>query len=194
MDRPLLVLVDSASCLLLLVLSVCSPGAHPRRVLGQLADRCDASDVRLVQPDASLWLAGMMGIDISAAGRYRVHVRRISGGALSGFSLRISELKDNNIALAQRLAILEYQYKSTHEEQHPDSKTTVETASPSRRRRKPAWWHLGDRHCAGPVCGVRSVWPGSEWRVPVRRQLSAVSDAGRRRRAAWSRGLGSGHC
>ena len=34
------------------------------------------------------------------------------------FSLRISELKDNNIALAQKLAILEYRHKSIHEKQH----------------------------------------------------------------------------
>ena len=32
------------------------------------------------------------------------------------FSIRISALKDANIALAQRLAILEYQLKSSHEE------------------------------------------------------------------------------
>jgi hypothetical protein len=32
-------------------------------------------------------------------------------------SLRISELKDNNIALAQKLAILEYRHNSLHEEQ-----------------------------------------------------------------------------
>lgn len=31
------------------------------------------------------------------------------------FSLRISDLKDNNIALAQRVAILEYQVRSLHE-------------------------------------------------------------------------------
>ena len=37
------------------------------------------------------------------------------------FSLRISELKDNNIALAQKLAILEYQHKSIHEEQRQPS-------------------------------------------------------------------------
>ena len=49
-------------------------------------------------------------------------------------------MKDNNIALAQRLAILEYQYKSTHEEQHQDSENPwkVETAAaPERVRRKP---------------------------------------------------------
>lgn len=33
------------------------------------------------------------------------------------FSIRISALKDANIALAQRLAILEYQLKSSHEQQ-----------------------------------------------------------------------------
>lgn len=32
-------------------------------------------------------------------------------------SIRISEMKDANIALAQRLAILEYQLRSRHEEQ-----------------------------------------------------------------------------
>jgi hypothetical protein len=32
-------------------------------------------------------------------------------------SIRVSALKDANIALAQRLAILEYQLKSGHEEQ-----------------------------------------------------------------------------
>ena len=32
------------------------------------------------------------------------------------FSLRISDLKDANIALAQRVAILEYQLQSVHEE------------------------------------------------------------------------------
>jgi hypothetical protein len=33
------------------------------------------------------------------------------------FSLRISDLKDANIALAQRVAILEYQLQSAHEKQ-----------------------------------------------------------------------------
>jgi hypothetical protein len=37
------------------------------------------------------------------------------------FSIRISEMKDANIALAQRLAILEYQLRSRHEEQSPES-------------------------------------------------------------------------
>ena len=38
------------------------------------------------------------------------------------FSIRISEMKDANIALAQRLAILEYQLRSHHEEQSNESK------------------------------------------------------------------------
>lgn len=37
------------------------------------------------------------------------------------FSIRISALKDANIALAQRLAILEYQLKSSHEEPEKSS-------------------------------------------------------------------------
>ncbi|HYP07929.1 MAG TPA: DUF2304 domain-containing protein [Bryobacteraceae bacterium] len=39
-------------------------------------------------------------------------------------SLRISELKDNNIALAQKLAILEYRQKSIHEAQRQHPETT----------------------------------------------------------------------
>ena len=38
-------------------------------------------------------------------------------------SLRISELKDNNMALAQKLAILEYRHKSLHEEQRTNTET-----------------------------------------------------------------------
>jgi len=37
------------------------------------------------------------------------------------FSIRISEMKDANIALAQRLAILEYQLRSSHEKQFHQS-------------------------------------------------------------------------
>jgi hypothetical protein len=39
------------------------------------------------------------------------------------FSIRISDLKDANIALAQRLAILEYQLHSHHENQQTQSRT-----------------------------------------------------------------------
>jgi hypothetical protein len=39
------------------------------------------------------------------------------------FSLRISDLKDANIALAQRLAILEYQLREYHEEQQGQSQS-----------------------------------------------------------------------
>src|SRR5437660_4559397 len=39
------------------------------------------------------------------------------------FSIRISDLKDANIALAQRLAILEYQLRSRHEDQQNQSTT-----------------------------------------------------------------------
>jgi hypothetical protein len=38
-------------------------------------------------------------------------------------SLRISELKDNNIALAQKLAILEYRHNSLHEEHRTKNET-----------------------------------------------------------------------
>src|SRR3981081_3695748 len=38
------------------------------------------------------------------------------------FSVRISDMKDSNIALAQRVAILEYPLRSSHEEQEKPSK------------------------------------------------------------------------
>jgi len=39
------------------------------------------------------------------------------------FSIIISELKDSNIALAQRVAILQYQLESLHEEHRPPAET-----------------------------------------------------------------------
>ena len=86
MDRLLLVLGGFSIVLLVLVLS--SVRREHIRVEYSVSwlDRCDASDARLVQPDAFChgW-RGMMGIDVSATGRYRVHVRRISGGACIAF-------------------------------------------------------------------------------------------------------------
>ena len=38
-------------------------------------------------------------------------------------SLRISDLKDHNIALAQKLAILEYRHNALHEEHRTEAKT-----------------------------------------------------------------------
>jgi hypothetical protein len=42
-------------------------------------------------------------------------------GVLYRFSLVVSALKDNNIALAQRVAILEFQLRSQHEESQTSS-------------------------------------------------------------------------
>ena len=70
-----------------------------------------------------VWLADIMGITYPPL-VVIVFMFGVFLVVLYRFSLRISQLKDNNIALAQRLAILEYQYKSSHEEQHQDSKTS----------------------------------------------------------------------
>jgi len=66
------------------------------------------------------WLAGLLGIDyppltlvvISFCVFLLVFYR---------FSVIISELKDSNIALAQRVAILRYQIESLHEERQASS-------------------------------------------------------------------------
>jgi hypothetical protein len=70
------------------------------------------------------WLSATMGID-SPPLVVLVFLVGVFLVVLYRFSLRISELKDNNIALAQKLAILEYQYKSTHEEQRQTKETAT---------------------------------------------------------------------
>jgi hypothetical protein len=68
------------------------------------------------------WLAARVGITypplallLIASGVFLVVFYR--------FSVRISDLKDANIALAQRLAILEYQLHATHESKQTPSQS-----------------------------------------------------------------------
>ena len=131
MDRPLLVL--GGFSIVLLVLVLLSVRREHIRVEYSVSWLIAATLLMLVSFNRTTRVM---------AGRHDGH-RRIRRWWLScscsayfwwclyRFSLRISELKDNNIALAQRLAILEYQYKSTHEEQHQDSKTHLK--QPHRR-------------------------------------------------------------
>lgn len=66
------------------------------------------------------WLAAHIGVDYAP-----VAVLMLMFGILVmvfyRLSLRVSSLKDANIALAQRVAILEYHLKSSHEE--PEAET-----------------------------------------------------------------------
>ena len=124
-DRPLLVLGGFSIALLLLVLA--SVRREHIRVEYSVSWLVAASVLMLVSFNRTLvvWLARMMGIEYPP-----LVVIVIMFGAfllvLFRLSRRISELKDNNIALAQRLAILEYQYKSGHEEQHQTSEAEAE--------------------------------------------------------------------
>ena len=124
-DRPLLVLGGFSIALLLLVLA--SVRREHIRVEYSVSWLVAASVLMLVSFNRTLvvWLAQMMGIEYPP-----LVVIVIMFGAfllvLFRLSRRISELKDNNIALAQRLAILEYQYKSSHEEQHQTSEAEAE--------------------------------------------------------------------
>lgn len=121
MDRPLLVLGGFSIVLMLLVLS--SVRREHIRVEYSVSWLIAATILMLVSFNRTLvtWLAGVMGIEYPPL-VVIVFMFGVFLVVLYRFSLRISELKDNNIALAQRLAILEYQYKSSHEEQHHDSK------------------------------------------------------------------------
>jgi hypothetical protein len=62
------------------------------------------------------WLAGLMGVDYPPVAILMI-VFCVFLVVFYRFSLRISALKDANIALAQRVAILEYQLKSNDEQQ-----------------------------------------------------------------------------
>lgn len=120
MDRPLLVLGGFSILLLLLVLA--SVRREHIRVEYSVSWLVAASLLIFVSFNRAfvVWLADVMGIAYPPF----VVIMVMFGVflvVLFRFSLRISELKDNNIALAQRLAILEYHYKSSHEEQHQDS-------------------------------------------------------------------------
>jgi hypothetical protein len=62
------------------------------------------------------WLAAALGVDYPPVAILMI-VLCVFLVVFYRFSLRISALKDANIALAQRVAILEYQLKSNHEQQ-----------------------------------------------------------------------------
>ena len=121
MDRPLLVL--GGFSVLLFVLVLMAVRREHIRVEYSVSWLVAATILILVSFNRSLvlWLGDLMGIAepplvilVFMFGVFLVVLYR--------FSLRISELKDNNIAMAQRLAILEYQYKSTNEEQRQTDK------------------------------------------------------------------------
>ena len=122
MDRPLLVLGGFSIVLMMLVLL--SVRREHIRVEYSVSWLIAATLLIFVSFNRTLvvWLAEIMGITYPPL-VVIVFMFGVFLVVLYRFSLRISQLKDNNIALAQRLAILEYQYKSSHEEQHQDSKT-----------------------------------------------------------------------
>ena len=128
MDRPLLVLGGFSVAIVLLVLS--SVRREHIRVEYSVSWLAAGAILMFVSFNrtAILWLADVMGIAYPPM----VIIMFMFGVflvVLFRFSLRISELKDNNIALAQRLAILEYHYKSTHEEQHQPDQNRDSTKS-----------------------------------------------------------------
>jgi hypothetical protein len=122
MDRPLLVLGGFSVVLLLLILT--SVRREHIRVEYSVSWLVAAAMLMVVSFSRPIvvWLADIMGITYPPL-VVIVFMFGVFLVVLFRFSLRISELKDNNIALAQRLAILEYQYKSSHEEQQQDSET-----------------------------------------------------------------------
>jgi hypothetical protein len=67
------------------------------------------------------WLASFLGVSDAPLALLRV-VFCVFLVVFYRFSLRVSALKDANIALAQRLAILEYQVKSANEQQETASR------------------------------------------------------------------------
>lgn len=62
------------------------------------------------------WLASQLGVDYPPVAILMI-VFCVFLVVFYRFSIRISALKDANIALAQRVAILEYHLKSIHEQQ-----------------------------------------------------------------------------
>jgi hypothetical protein len=120
MDRMLIVLGGFSAVLVILVLT--SVRREHIRVEYSVSWLAAATLLMVVSFNPRLveWMAGALNIDypplvviVLMFGVFLVVLYR--------FSLRISELKDNNIALAQKLAILEYQHKSFHEEQRQHS-------------------------------------------------------------------------
>jgi hypothetical protein len=120
MDRPLLVLGGFSIVLMALVLT--SVRRQHIRVEYSVSWLVASGILMVVSFNRGLvdWLSSFIGVSdpplvviVLMLGVFLVVLYRLS--------LRISRLKDNNIALAQRLAILEYQFKSSNEEQHQDS-------------------------------------------------------------------------
>jgi|SRR5687767_10177508 hypothetical protein len=68
------------------------------------------------------WLAESLGVEHPPIAALVV-LFGISVVVLYRLSLRVSALKDASIALAQRIAILEYQLKSGHEERQESNKS-----------------------------------------------------------------------
>jgi hypothetical protein len=62
------------------------------------------------------WLSGLLGVDYPPVAILMI-VSCVFLVVFYRFSIRISALKDANIALAQRVAILEYHLKSLNEQQ-----------------------------------------------------------------------------
>lgn len=123
MDRLLQVI--NGFSVLLIVLVLASVRREHIRVEYSVAWLVAAMLLFIVSVNRTLvnWLAGRMGID-SPLLLVIVFMFGVLLVVLYRFSLRISELKDNNIALAQRLAILEYQYKSQHEGQPENAQSS----------------------------------------------------------------------
>lgn len=65
---------------------------------------------------AVIWLADLLGVD-SPSLAILMTVFFIFAFVAYRFSLRVSALKDANIALAQRVAILEFHIRTAHEQQ-----------------------------------------------------------------------------
>src|SRR6187200_1207135 len=123
MDRLLLVL--GGFSIVLLVMVLLSVRKEHIRVEYSVSWLIAATLLILVSFNRTIlsWLAGTMGITYPPLAVI-VFMFGVFLVVLYRFSLRISQLKDNNIALAQRLAILEYQHKSLHEEQHQHTKNS----------------------------------------------------------------------
>jgi hypothetical protein len=69
-----------------------------------------------LRQDLVQWLAATMGVDYPPVAIMMI-VFFVFLVVFYRFSIRISALKDANVALAQRVAILEYHLKSGHENQ-----------------------------------------------------------------------------
>lgn len=114
MDRLLTVLALASVIIILLVLAAVRK--EHIRVEYSVSWLTAATVLLIVSLDQSIihWLAGLLGVDSP-----HVAVLMFTFGAFLvvfyRLSLRVSALKDANIALAQRIAILEYYLKAQDE-------------------------------------------------------------------------------